>query len=59
MTKNPWLSDTLREAIKKKNKLYYKSVKIKSLQAEIDYKTYRNELRRLLKTAEKNSTMIY
>ena len=51
--KKPWLSDTLRETIKKKNKLYYKSVQIKSLQAEIDYKTYGNELGRLLKTAER------
>ena len=30
-TRKPWLSDTLRDAIKKKNKLYRKSIKIKSV----------------------------
>ena len=52
-TRKPWLSDTLRDAIKKKNKLYRKSIKIKSVYNEMVYKNYRNKLRHLLKAAEK------
>ena len=43
-TRKPWLSDSLRDAIKKKNKLYRKSLKIKSTNNEMVYKNYRNKL---------------
>ena len=52
-TRKPWLSDALRVSIKKKNKLYRKSVKIKSVYNEMVYKNYRNTLKHLLKAAEK------
>ena len=52
-TRKPWLSDSLRDAIKKKNKLYRKSLKIKSANNEMVYKNYRNKLKHLLKAAEK------
>ena len=52
-TRKPWLSDTLRDAIKNKNKLYRKSIKIKSVKNEMVYKNYRNKLKHLLKAAEK------
>ena len=52
-TGKPWLFDTLRDAIKEKNKLYRKSIKIKSVYNEMVYKNYRNKLRHLLKAAEK------
>ena len=53
-TRKPWLSDTLRDAIKKKHKVYRKSIKIKSVYRsnEMVYKNYRNKLRHLLKAAE-------
>ena len=51
--KKPWLSNCLREAIKKKNKLYYKSIKTKLKSDDIIYKQYRNKLSKLLKAAEK------
>ena len=49
----PWLSDALHVSIKKKNKLYRKSIKIKSVHNEMVYKNYRNTLKHLLKAAEK------
>ena len=52
--KKPWLSDGLRNAIKQKNKLYIKSIKIKTAQNETRYKTYRNHLKRILYKAEKD-----
>ena len=52
-TRKPWLSDSLRDAIKNKNKLYRKSLKIKSTNNEMVYKNYRNKLKHLLKAAEK------
>ena len=52
-TRKPWLTDSLRDAIKKKNKLYYLSKKIKCLRNEINYKEYRNKLKKVLKAAEK------
>ena len=52
--KKPWLSDGLRNAIKQKNKLYIKSIKIRTAQNETRYKTYRNYLKRILNKAEKD-----
>ena len=52
-TRKPWLSPILRDAIKKKNKLYIKSIKHKCLHNETVYKNYRNCLKKLLKAAEK------
>ena len=50
----PWLSKTLINACRKKNTLYIKSLKSK-LQADEDkYKTYKNKLNKILKTAEQN-----
>ena len=51
--KKPWLSEGLRQAIKTKNKLYRKSVIIKSSYNESTYKRYRNKLRRVLLSEEK------
>ena len=50
--KKPWLSDGLRNAIKQKNKLYIKSIKIRTAQNETRYKTYRNHLKRIFYKAE-------
>ena len=52
--KKPWLSDGLRNAIKQKNKLYIKSIRIRTAQNETRYKTYRNHLKRILYKAEKD-----
>ena len=52
-TRKPWLSQVLRDSIKKKNKLYIKSIKHKCLHNETVYKNYRNHLKKLLKVAEK------
>ena len=50
----PWLSKTLINACRKKNTLYIESLKSK-LQADEDkYKTYKNKLIKILKTAEQN-----
>ena len=45
-TRKPWLTTCLREAIKKKNKLYYESIKIKCLRTKEGYVFYRNQLRK-------------
>ena len=52
-TRKPWLADALRVSIKKKNKLYRKSIKIKSVHNEMVYKNYRKTLKHLFKAAEK------
>ena len=39
-TRKPWLTTCLREAIKKKNKLYYKSIKIKCMRTKRKSKYY-------------------
>ena len=51
--KKPWLSEGLRQAIKTKNKLYRKSLIIKSSYNESTYKRYRNKLRRVLLSEKK------
>ena len=52
-TRKPWLSDTLRDAVKKKNKLYRNSIKIETVYNEMVNKNYHYKLRHLLKAAEK------
>ena len=52
-TRKPWLSHGLREAIKKKNKLFLKYRKTNSVQNETNYKIYRNKLNHILKISEK------
>ena len=52
-TRKPWLTTCLREAIEKKNKLYYKSIKIKCMRTKKEYVLYRNQLRKLMRVTEK------
>ena len=49
--RKPWLSQVLRDSIKKKNKLYIKSIKHKCLHNETVYKNNRNHLKKLLKVS--------
>ena len=51
--RKPWLTEALKQSIRKKNKLYMKYLKIKSAQNESNYKRYKNKLNGLLKIAEK------
>ena len=50
-TRKPWLTECLRDAIKKKNKLYRQYLKVRCVRNL--YKEYRNRLKCLLKAAEK------
>ena len=54
-TRKPWLITCLREAIKKKNKLYYKSIKIKCMRTKKEYVSYRNQLWKLMRVTEKKN----
>ena len=49
----PWLTSCLWDAIRKKNKLYYKSIKIKCIQTKKVYEDHRNQLRKLMRADEK------
>ena len=51
--RKPWMTSCLRDAIRKKNKLYYKSIKIKCIRTKKMYEDYRNQLRKLMRAAEK------
>ena len=51
--RKPWLTEGLKQSIKNINKLYMKSVKIRSAYNEMKYKTFRNKLKHVLLTAEK------
>ena len=51
--RKPWLTSCLMDAIRKKNKLYYKSVKIKCIRTKRECELYRNQLRKLMRAAEK------
>ena len=51
--RKPWLTQGLKTAIKNKNKLYIKSVRIASPQTLADYKAYKSNLNKLLKHAER------
>ena len=50
----PWLSDSLKRCIKHKNRLYYKSVKVRTAYNELMYTTYRNKLKNILGKAEQD-----
>ena len=52
-TRKPWLNETIKEAIKMKNKLYIKSRKNPTLMNEIEYKNKKKYVDQALKTAEK------
>ena len=52
--RKPWLSQVLRDSIKKKNKLHIKIIKHKCLHNETVYKNYRNHLKKLLKLQKRN-----
>ena len=52
-TRKSWLTSCHRDAIRKKNKLYYKSIKIKRMQIRKEYELYRNQLHKSLRVAEK------
>ena len=51
--RKPWLSEGLKQSIKIKNKLYKKSIKMKSSYNEMKYKMYKNKIKQLLLKAEK------
>ena len=51
--RKPWLTSGLCDAIKKKNRLYYKSIKVKCVRTKIEYNVYRRNLRKLLRASEK------
>ena len=51
--RKPWLTSCLRDAFRKKNRLYYKSIKIKCIRTKKMYEDYRNQLRNLMRAAEK------
>ena len=52
-TRKMWLTELLKNAIKTKNKLYLKSLKIDTAANEIQYKKYRNKLNHILRCAER------
>ena len=52
--RKPWLSDGLKDSIKHKNKLYYKSLKYKTAYNDLKYKCYRNKLKHIIAKAEKD-----
>ena len=51
-TRKPWLSQSLTDAIKTKNKLYVKLIKFYTTASEVTYKIYRYKLSHILKYAE-------
>ena len=52
--KKPWLSEAMRNSIKhKKNKLYYAYQRVQSVHNEMLYKSYKSNLHKLMKMAEK------
>ena len=53
-TWKPWLSDGMKKSIKTKNKLYRRYKKTGNAEHESIYKQYRNNLNKLLITAEKS-----
>ena len=52
-TRKPWLSDGLKNAIRQKNKLYRKSVKIRTSYNKVSYKTYQRTLKKIMLNEEK------
>ena len=53
--RKPWLTEDLKLSIKKKNKLFKVSEKIPTLSRINEYKTYKMNLNKKLKQAEKNN----
>ena len=51
--KKPWISVAIKKSISKKNKLYKKYHRIPTLLNEIAYKTYKNNLNRLIQVSKK------
>ena len=49
----PWLTNGLRNACNKKNRLYKNFVRSRILAAEMRYKTYKNKLTTIMRVAEK------
>ena len=49
----PWLTNGLRNACNKKNRLYTNFVRSRTLAAEMRYKTYKNKLTTIMRVAEK------
>ena len=54
VSKIPWLSPDLRKACKIKNKLFKEYLRNKTVDTEIRYKTYRNQLNSLLRRSRKD-----
>lgn len=52
--RKPWLSEGMKKSIQHKNKLYIIQRKIPTLDNIMSYKKYKNELNKLLKTAERS-----
>ena len=52
-TRKWWLSESLKESIKTKNKLYVKWLKVNTTANEVTYENYRNKLNHVLKYAER------
>ena len=55
----PWFTKCLRNACKKKNRLYKRFFSHRSLENETRYKLYKNELTFILKMAEKTINLNY
>ena len=51
-TRKWWLSESLKESIKTKNKLYVKWLNVNTTAYEVTYTNYRNKLNHVLKYAE-------
>ena len=52
-TKSPWMTSGILKSISKKNRLYKNSLKKPSKRNELMYKTYKNKLNHVIKTAKK------
>ena len=50
---NPWLTNGLKNACKKKNRLYKMFLSCRTLAAETRYKTYKNKLTSILRLSKK------
>ena len=53
-TRKPWLTEGMKESIKKKNKMYRAYIKTKNREQELVYRKYRNRLNGLMFKAEKD-----
>ena len=55
--KSPWISKALKKSSKKKQKLYIKFLKTKTLQDQFKYKTYKNIFKQI-KTDSKRTWQV-